>query len=191
MSNAGKYTIEFPRILRSLLEKNPITGKKTKQIELADYLGVTPQAVSLYCNGKVYPEWLQVLKIADFFEVSVEYLMTGNIPENKNIRDTLKLSEPAIENLEAVASGKYEGLLFYVDKLLSNKEFYSQLHNAIGLFETNGSLMYILHKNVNEHGGMSEYLLNDLLGFGEYKAATGLTNFLMSFFKSQNIMRSR
>ena len=188
MSDAGKYTIEFPRILRRLIDKNPLTGKKTTQTALANYLGVTPQAVSLYCNGKGYPEWSQVLKIADFFGVTVEYLMTGNTPENKNIRDTLKLSESAIENLEAVASGEYEGLLFYVDKLLSDKEFYSQFSKAIATFEDISSTAYSM-RNIPEYDKVRK-AVEGLIGYGEYLAATNITNFFMKFLKAQNVIRN-
>lgn len=190
MSDAGKYTkytIEFPRVLRGLIEKNPLTGKKTTQTALANYLGVTPQAVSLYCNEKGYPEWSQVLKIADFFGVTVEYLMTGNTPENKNIRDTLKLSESAIENLEAVASGEYKGLLFYVDKLLSDKEFYSQFSKAIATFEDISSVAYDIRDIPSDD--RARHIVEKIIDYGEYLAATSITQFFMKFLKTQNIVR--
>ena len=47
--------------------------KKVTQDQLATHLGVSPQAVSKWENGS-YPEGDLVPKIADFFEVSIDYL---------------------------------------------------------------------------------------------------------------------
>lgn len=47
--------------------------KKVTQEQLANYLGVSPQAVSKWENGS-YPEGDLLPKIADFFSVSIDYL---------------------------------------------------------------------------------------------------------------------
>lgn len=60
----------FPRILSHLRERT-----KTKQKDLAKVLGVTASVVSQYEKGKALPGYDVMEKIADYFEVSVDYLL--------------------------------------------------------------------------------------------------------------------
>ena len=68
--------IEKPFSLR-LRELMDSTG--TTQTVLAEAIGMTRQAVSLYAKGKSTPNIGTLMKIADFFGVSYDYLL--NCPE--------------------------------------------------------------------------------------------------------------
>lgn len=46
-----------------------------KQKELAKHLGVTDNTISYFCNGTRTPNTEQIIKIADFFNVSTDYLL--------------------------------------------------------------------------------------------------------------------
>ena len=46
-----------------------------KQKELANYLGVTDNTISYFCSGKRTPNTAQIGRIADFFNVSADYLL--------------------------------------------------------------------------------------------------------------------
>lgn len=61
-------------IKRLRLEKN------LNQEQLAEQLHVTRQAVSNWENGKTQPDIEMLMKIAEFFGVSVEYLIYGKEP---------------------------------------------------------------------------------------------------------------
>lgn len=67
----------FTDTLLRLMEKHPMTGKRTSQKELADGLGVRKQTVSEYRRGMTYPGAKTLLMMADFFGVSTDYLFTG------------------------------------------------------------------------------------------------------------------
>lgn len=67
------YNADFPQHLRLLMEE-----KKTTQKELANYLGVSPQAVGAYCRGETIPSIEYAGKIADYFGVSMDF-MAGRI----------------------------------------------------------------------------------------------------------------
>lgn len=60
----------FPTRLRLLMEK-----AGTNQGDLAAHLGVTRQAVSHYCTGQSSPDWKAIAKIAEYFQVSADYLL--------------------------------------------------------------------------------------------------------------------
>lgn len=52
-------------------------NKKISQSVIAEYLGVTKQAYSLYELGKREPDFETLLKLGEFFDVSVDYLLKG------------------------------------------------------------------------------------------------------------------
>ena len=66
------YNKPFPSTLRKLIERKNTTIKA-----VADYIGVSRQAVSQYQDGSTQPNAETVVKIADFFNVTTDYLLTG------------------------------------------------------------------------------------------------------------------
>lgn len=60
----------FPTKLNHLLEERNVT-----QQMLADHLGVTRQSISKYIHGQTVPDIYTAQRIADYFHVSVGYLI--------------------------------------------------------------------------------------------------------------------
>ena len=58
------------RNLRALLKE-----KKTTSIQVARAIGITPEALSLYLRKKRLPRVDIALLIADYFDVSIDYLV--------------------------------------------------------------------------------------------------------------------
>lgn len=56
------------------------TAKKISQQTLAEYLGVRRWSVHNYESGKNRPDYEGLMKLADYFEVSLDYL-TGRTEE--------------------------------------------------------------------------------------------------------------
>lgn len=67
----------FPRI-RDLRE-----DADKKQIELAKYLNVDQSTYSDYESGKIHIPIEQLIKIADLYDVSLDYLVGRKWPKNK------------------------------------------------------------------------------------------------------------
>jgi len=94
-----EYNSEFASRLRLLM-----AHRDTNQQKLADFIGVTRQAVSAYTLGISLPDIEKFEKIASFFNVSTEYLlgrtdvMEINI-EKQAIAEKLQLSEAAIDRI--------------------------------------------------------------------------------------------
>jgi len=60
-------------------------GKKKTQLEMADYLGITRPAYTAYERGTRQPDYEILQKLADFFEVSTDYLLgRTDSKENNN-----------------------------------------------------------------------------------------------------------
>lgn len=140
-TSIDKYNALFATTLRDFMQRSPKSGKTITQKELAGYLGVRPQTVSLYCTGESLPNCEQLLRIADFFGVTADYMMTGRKPENKSVRDMLGLSETAVQNMRLVNDGYFEDspyMLPLLDCLLSDKDFYTALERA-AYWQQNGA----------------------------------------------------
>ena len=79
--------------IKSLREHSELT-----QIELADMISISPSALAQYESGARNPSDDIKIKIADFFSVSVDYLLGRKSQEAKS-DDYLSLEQGAILNL--------------------------------------------------------------------------------------------
>lgn len=128
------YNGMFPRMLRELLDRHPMTGARTTLKELAEAVGIRQQTVSLYKNGETQPTPETLVKIAEFFGVSVDYMLTGISSQNKPIHEELGLSEEAIGMLKiAKETEGFDGMPTVLDtlnSLLSDRDFYDFLDDV-------------------------------------------------------------
>lgn len=111
-SNPANSNKPFPAALRTLMEE-----RNTSQKDLADYLGKTRQAISLYCNGESAPDLEALVKIAQYFDTSTDYLLglTRDPSRQPSAIDTLGLHPKAIDSLkcccmEANTNGYIDGI---------------------------------------------------------------------------------
>nr|WP_300128056.1 helix-turn-helix transcriptional regulator [uncultured Butyricicoccus sp.] len=102
--------------LRELRKQNSVT-----QAKLANYLNLDASSVAKYESGKVTPSPDILLKIAQYFNVSVDYLL-GKEPDSNPPNDDAeldkfqfalfgthdKISEEMIEDVKAYARFKLE-----------------------------------------------------------------------------------
>lgn len=94
------YYLPFPTRLRQLMDD---TG--ASQQTLADYVGVTRQAVAQWKDGKTIPDMYNFKRIVEFFKVPYEYLLgdtDSTVHENLALADSLGLSDDAIEVLQGI-----------------------------------------------------------------------------------------
>lgn len=78
---------EFSEILKDLMAK-----RNMSQPDLADILGVSRVSISKYQNGKALPDYDGLLKIADLFNVTTDYLL-GREHAEKHYVDPTKIDE--------------------------------------------------------------------------------------------------
>ena len=96
--------MSFGKKLRSLREE-----KRLSQVELSKKLNVTSQALSQYELGKRIPDAEMIIRIADFFDVSVDYLL-----DRTNERIT-------VDNMKAILASD-SAFARALDKLTTRKE---------------------------------------------------------------------
>lgn len=126
-----KYNATFPTILRELMSRHPNSGQTTTQKGLAEVLNIRPQTVSLYVNGATQPTPDTLVNIAKYFDVSVDYLLTGVSSYNKEMNQELGLTETSIQMLQnANGMETFDGMptvMETLNNLLSDKDFYEFL----------------------------------------------------------------
>lgn len=82
--------MNFPQRLRELRK-----GKNLTQNDMAKLLNITVQAYGAYERGRSQPDFDTLVKIADFFNVSIDYLLgRTNIPYSANQFAEEKFNDP-------------------------------------------------------------------------------------------------
>ena len=105
MNDKDNYFLPFPKRLRSLFDETRVS-----QQEVADFVGVSRQAVSQWMNGKTIPDCYNFKKVAEFFKVPLEYLYgdtESKVKENLALVESLGLSDKVIEKLQEWAEEKW------------------------------------------------------------------------------------
>ena len=83
------------------------------QVQLADKLGVTKQSVSNWENDNIVPSIDKLVKIADFFSVSADYLLG---------RDHMERSGGLTVDVTGLSPRQIEHIRLIVDDLRDNDE---------------------------------------------------------------------
>lgn len=99
-----------------------------KQKELAAHLGIQDNTISYFVSGRRTPNTEQIVKIADFFNVSADYLLgrTTAKTTDKDLRTAVEytmLSEKSCEYLHNFFGGNCVMFLSYFNYLTENEIF--------------------------------------------------------------------
>lgn len=143
-SNPTNSNKPFPSALRTLME-----ARNTSQKDLADYLGKTRQAVSLYCNGESAPDLETLVKIAQLFDTSTDYLLglETDPAQKPSAVDELGLEPCVIHEIRQIRTGllpgnrmAQEGLnIFLKESLKTDALFYRYICHLRGSIEAENS----------------------------------------------------
>ena len=88
--------MDFSKRLKSLRKSNGITQK-----QLSTSIGVTERAIVAYESGKMKPAFDAINALADYFDVSTDYLLGRT--DNKNLHHVKELDEIKILSSESVS----------------------------------------------------------------------------------------
>ena len=91
--------------------KNLRRSKGLNQVQLAEKLGVKKQSISNWENDNIMPSIDMLVRIADFFSVSTDYLLG---------RDVQKESAPIMLDLTGLSPRQIEHIQLIVDDLREN-----------------------------------------------------------------------
>lgn len=109
------FHTRFKELLVEYKEKHP----QTTQAQIANTIGLTPQAFSYYLNGRE-PNYSTLIKLSEFFNVSVDYLIGKSSYKNNTQKfhaQSLGLSTYAALQLSVLQSVDQELLKENTDPL--------------------------------------------------------------------------
>lgn len=75
--------------------------KNVSQQQLADVIGTTQQSINKYENHSTEPDIETLIKLADYFEISVDQLVGHSVPGSKIPRHKLNLTREEILLVES------------------------------------------------------------------------------------------
>lgn len=105
---------EFFNVLKKLRESRGLMQK-----DVANALGISPAAYSLYEKGQREPKFDFLQKIADYFGVSVEYLMTG---EEKKGTETYYINDDARDMAQFIFENPEYKVLFDASRKVKKED---------------------------------------------------------------------
>lgn len=120
---ADMHKSPFPVALRALMSEKPVTTQE----KLAEITGKTRQTVSQYVNGVSEPGYDTLIKIADYFDVSIDYLLgrTKDRSMKPSVIDELGISESVatwFKSIKEESTDHYD-LSGGINGILENHEF--------------------------------------------------------------------
>ena len=94
--------------------KHLLFTRNIKSNKLASYLGVKPATVSAYINGITNPSSEVLIKLSDFFEISIDDLMKVDLSESEKTKNNVLNKQ----NGEVTEGVKKIGLMWGDDEFL-------------------------------------------------------------------------
>ena len=123
------FECAFPTRLREIMG----TQGKTQQ-DVADAVGKTRQAIGYYADGSSSPDWKTIVKLAQFFSVSTDWLLgltdvQSSDTDMKQVCDYTGLSEKAVEQ---IVEWKYAPINFLslLNQVLMSGSFHMMMYHA-------------------------------------------------------------
>ena len=125
-----KYNEILPTRIRALIADGGAT-----QNQIAKEIGVTRQSISQYCDGSTVPNADKLLKLAQYFNVSADYLL-GVTDAKTNNKDVQFISD-------------YTGLNESVIASLADKELPNHIANMLNLLSKSFETEYLCKTIIN------------------------------------------
>ena len=100
----------FSDIIEKLRNRSGLTQK-----DLAEKLGIARTTYSGYANGTREPDHNTLRKIAKYFEVSMDYLLTGEDGKKLIIEDDMKIK--LNEEFDRLTKEEQENLLSFIERM--------------------------------------------------------------------------
>lgn len=175
------YNNPFPTRLRDLLDgKNSPLNYRVTQKELAESIGVSRQVVSLYCNGNTSPNVDAITKIAQFFNVSSDYLLgLSDLPSTsedyKTVNNITGLNDVSIRFLAQV---KDKNHINVINDFLSSYSFYGLIEQILNIEIAQAKYKIECEKSNREYKpGEMENLRRDIL-ISKFEASNHLNYYM-------------
>lgn len=100
-------------------------NKGISQQQLADVMGTSQQSVNKYENHNVEPDISALIKLADYFETSIDYLVGHTSPAIQNIIEEIeptKEETALIRNYRYLSKDEKESIQLILKNYMKNKK---------------------------------------------------------------------
>ena len=140
--------MSFSRRIREMRTKNNL-----KQQEVADALSITRACYTNYETGQRFPNQDMLIKISDFYKVSLDYLIKGEKPQSI---DAIIKPIPVINEFkpdEKSSEGKHSMRLALLPADEPDKYFFYKVDNSSmcsGRIDKGDMLMFYRDQNISE-----------------------------------------
>jgi len=115
--------------------KNLRNERSISQPELGKIIGVSQQSISCYENYTRDPDTETLKKIAQYFDVSTDYLLGKT--DVRNPEKELQTEKELVKKFRMLSSGNKENLLNYLDYLISINFYESSKKETLSTSEKN------------------------------------------------------
>src|SRR3981081_4284577 len=95
---------KLSEVLNTLIE---LRGFRTKHSAVSDAVYISPSALSQYLSGRTRPSLDTLMRLADFFQTSLDYLVYGTEPVQREIIDAgpvARYLDTALANVQRTAA---------------------------------------------------------------------------------------
>lgn len=156
---------------------NALAANNCKQKDLAQFLNVPDNTISYFCSGKRTPNTEQIIKIAQFLNVSTDYLLglseaSTDDAETQNICDYLGISEKAVNCIKEISHRQYDKDVstltpykIIINNILESSSFSSIIEECLNLVmmsDNNGPFFTSMLEQVvfDKFADMTRYTLS-------------------------------
>lgn len=94
------------------------------QQQLADVMGTSQQSVNKYENHNVEPDISSLIKLADYFETSIDYLVGHTFPSDQCITEDIELTSKEltlIQDYRSLSRDEQNSIRLIIKNYLKNK----------------------------------------------------------------------
>lgn len=165
---------------------NEIERKGMTKKDFGVAIGASDVMVSYWCNGKRTPSLQQIVDMADYFGVTVDFLvgLSDNPGRAPSLADDLDLSDMAIANMRSIASVPDRGEM--LNRLLQFQGLSSVLADIVMARklrrETPGNIQTIsLTKEIISEVDKAGYVLLDNVESADYREEHAISRLKYAF----------
>lgn len=101
---------------------NLLKEQNKKQKELTDYLGITKNAFTDWKNGRIKSYNKYIPQIAEFLNVSIDFLLTGNehekeLPESEKLENCVVFHRDGKTSVKALTAAQVKAIEKLIDSM--------------------------------------------------------------------------
>ena len=181
-----EYKDFFTTKFNELLEQHNKEGHQ--QREITESTGISPASITQYKNGTSVPKGDILEKLANYFNVSSNYLLGKSETPSYNFDDINKktgLSQKAIETLYKLQHNAIDDNVDITEEREISEDYRTQLNIINLFFEDSGKLLTLLNDIKTYQENYNKTKDSEKLDFYEYRLTKDFIKFIQELVKGK------